>query len=123
VVQANDWNGNEMDNNLLSQQTNREKRDATYESLIPKKVNVVDIKDLCPISLVGCVYKIISKVMANRLKSILGKIISCPQNTFIRGRQIMDLVLVANECLDNRIRSKPRMLCKLDLENAYDYVN
>jgi hypothetical protein len=61
---------------------------ATFISLIPKKVGVVDIKDFCPISLVGGVYKIKSKVLVNRLKTMLEKVISRSQNAFIRGRQI-----------------------------------
>lgn len=44
---------------------------ATFISLIPKKVGVVEIKDFHPFSLVGGVYKIISKVLTNRLKTVL----------------------------------------------------
>jgi hypothetical protein len=51
-------------------------------SLIPKKACAVDIKDFRPISLVSGVYKIISKVLVNRLKSVLGKIISSSLNAF-----------------------------------------
>jgi hypothetical protein len=46
---------------------------ATFVSLIPKKAGAVDIKDFRPISLIGGMYKIISKVLANRLKSVIGE--------------------------------------------------
>jgi hypothetical protein len=92
---------------------------ATFVYLILKKAGAVDSKDFRPISLVGDVYIIISKVLGNTLKSILGKIISSTQNVFIRRGQILDSVLVANKCLDNRIRSRELgVLCKLDLEKV-----
>jgi hypothetical protein len=76
---------------------------ATFVSLIPKKAGAMEVRDYRPISLVGGIYKIISKVLANRFKSVLGKIISNSQNAFIGGRQILDSVLIANECVDSQI--------------------
>jgi hypothetical protein len=69
-------------------------------------------------------YNIISKVLANKFKSVLGKITSNTLNAFIGGRQILDSMLIANECLDSQIRSEESgLLCKLVLEIAYDHVN
>ena len=97
---------------------------ATFLALIPKKRNASHIRDFRPISLIGCIYKLLAKVLTNRLKTVLENIISETQNAFIGGRQILDSVLVANESLDSRIKSGiPGLICKLDIEKAYDHVN
>ncbi|GLT37028.1 hypothetical protein SLA2020_113700 [Shorea laevis] len=91
---------------------------------IPKKTNPLDLKDYRPISLINSLYKIISKVLANRIKKVLSKVISGTQFAFLGGRQITDGVLILNEVVEEIRRNKvSSFIFKADFEKAYDCVN
>ena len=97
---------------------------ATFIVLIPKKGGTEDLRDFRPISLVGSLYKWLAKVLANRLKLLVGKVVSKAQNAFVKGRQILDAALVANGVIDSILKSNEGVvLCKLDIEKAYDNVD
>ncbi|RVW93878.1 Transposon TX1 uncharacterized 149 kDa protein [Vitis vinifera] len=96
----------------------------TFLVLIPKKSGAEDLGDFRPISLLGGLYKLLAKVLANRLKKVIGKVVSIAQNAFVMGRQILDASLIANEVIDSWQKRKEKgLICKLDIEKAYDSIN
>ncbi|KAK9073992.1 hypothetical protein SSX86_006587 [Deinandra increscens subsp. villosa] len=72
---------------------------ASFIALIPKKENPLLLTQFRPITLVGSIYKTISKVLANRLKSVLNSVISETQSAYVNGRSILDGVLILNETM------------------------
>lgn len=66
-------------------------------------------------SLTGEIYKIVAKLLAERLKKIVNNLVNKHKMTFIKGRQIMDATLIANECVDSRHKgAKAGVMGKLD---------
>ncbi|GKV25367.1 hypothetical protein SLEP1_g34816 [Rubroshorea leprosula] len=97
---------------------------ASFLVLIPKKENPQGIEEYRPISLIDCMYKILAKVLADRLSRVLYTIIGENQSAFIEGRQLVDSVVVANEAIDEvRKRKSQCFVFKIDFEKAYDKVS
>ena len=102
------------------------KMNYTHIVLIPKKNDPQLVSDYRPISLSNVVSRIVSKVLANRLKLILPNVISDSQSAFVPNRLITDNTTIAFEVL-HRMRSKRtgrtgQMAVKLDISKAYDRV-
>ena len=125
------WNtvGNQVTNevlNVLRGGQIPEGWNNTMIVLIPKGANPEKMKDLRPISLCNVVYKLISKVITNRLKLILPEIISQNQSAFVPGRMISDNTIVAHELIHflqrKRRGKKAYAAIKLDMSKAYDRV-
>lgn len=92
--------------------------------LIPKVKKPVHMSELRPISLCNVLVRIVSKVLANKLKSCLNTLISDNQSAFIEGRLLTDNALLAydiNHCIKRRTQGKHGIAgLKLDISNAYD---
>eukprot|EP00253_Pinus_taeda_P017522 PITA_17522 len=97
---------------------------ATFLALIPKSDHPVSFSDFRPISLCTCVYKIIAKIIAVRLKPFLSKNISLEKFGFLDGRQIHEAVGVAQEMLHSlKFGKKKGVVVKIDLSKAYDRIS
>lgn len=99
----------------------------TNVCLIPKVAEPKSMKDLRPISLCNVVYKLISKVLCNRLKLILPKLIDESQSAFVADRSIHDNVIIAFETL-HALKNKRRgregdVALKIDISKAYDRID
>lgn len=127
----NYWNlvGNDVTKTILSylnSATILHPLNHTFITLIPKIINPMAVTDYRPISLCNVLYKIFSKVLANRLKKILPSIITKHQSAFTKNRLISDNILVAFETLhsmsNHNSEKSGYMALKLDMSKAYDKV-
>ena len=93
-------------------------------TLVPKEQDANTMKKFRPISLLNCSFKILTKVLTNRLSSILNRLVSCNQSAFIKGRYILESVVTAHEVLHSVHSSKEKgLVLKLDYEKAFDKVD
>ena len=98
----------------------------TFITLIPKKDRPQETKDFRPISLCNSSYKIIAKLLAIRLKSVMGDLVDKYQNAFVQGRQMTDNYFISHEII-NWVRKRKKGNCfagilKVDLSKAYDRI-
>ncbi|OAY84432.1 Transposon TX1 uncharacterized 149 kDa protein [Ananas comosus] len=107
-----------QENNLYTAPT-----DFSYVCLIPKKEGACHANDFRPICLMNGIQKIISKVLANRIATVLPTIISSSQSAFIKDRLLADSFVTASELLNWCAKSgKECVSIKVDFEKAYDNV-
>jgi hypothetical protein len=94
-----------------------------FLTLIPKVSSPQALGDFRPISLIGCLYKLVAKVLAARLAKVIDVLIPNTQSAFIKGRQLVDGVVVVNEVIDYAKKvGKECLILKVDFEKAYDSV-
>ncbi|KAL2240782.1 UNVERIFIED_CONTAM: hypothetical protein Sindi_0719400 [Sesamum indicum] len=95
---------------------------STILALIPKVHTPMSVNDFRPISCSNVLYKIIVKLLVQRISILVDKIISPCQTTFIPGRSIGDNIMLAQELFSgyNQMRLPPRCALKVDIRKAYD---
>ena len=103
-----------------------ESRDMNQTNLvfIPKVEVAETVGQFRPISLCNFCYKIISKILANRMKCVMPKLISEQQRAFVPGRHIQDNIFIVHEAFHYLEREKKRreVATKIDMNKAYDRV-
>ncbi|GJY97352.1 RNA-directed DNA polymerase, eukaryota [Tanacetum coccineum] len=96
---------------------------SNFIALIPKILDANMVKDFRPISLIGSLYKIIAKILANRLVGVLGDLVNEVQSAFVADRQILDGPFILDEVLQwCRRKKKHALIFKVDFEKSFDSV-
>jgi len=96
----------------------------SFISMIPKQDTTQIVDKYRPIALCNVVYKIISKVVANRLKPLLRSLVSGEKSDYMEGRQVLNNIIQAHEVVHTLTsKRQARMIMQLDIAKAYDKVN
>ncbi|GJX98096.1 RNA-directed DNA polymerase, eukaryota [Tanacetum coccineum] len=96
---------------------------SSFIALIPKSLDPKSVGDYRPISLIGSMYKVITKILATRLSVVISDLISDVQTAFLPNRQILDGPFIINELLARCHHKKQRaMVFKVDFAKAYDFI-
>nr|GEV11288.1 RNA-directed DNA polymerase, eukaryota [Tanacetum cinerariifolium] len=96
---------------------------ASFITLIPKVIEAKFVTDFRPINLIGSVYKVVTKIIANRLATVISGLVSDSQSAFIVNRQILDGPFILNEVLAwCKRKKKQALIFKDDFAKAYDSV-
>ena len=92
-------------------------------TLIPKVGDASNMKQFRPFSLLNCSFKIFSKILTSRFSTIVQRIVAPNQSAFIKGRYILESVVIAHEIVHSIHRTGEKgVILKLDYEKAYDRV-
>ncbi|XP_071694261.1 uncharacterized protein [Rutidosis leptorrhynchoides] len=96
----------------------------SFVTLVPKRTNPKCLNDYRLISLIESYYKIIAKILSNRLRKVLPSLVGAEQSAFLKGRFILDGVLIANETIDFlKSHRNKGFIFKVDFEKAFDSLN
>nr|GFC11141.1 RNA-directed DNA polymerase, eukaryota, reverse transcriptase zinc-binding domain protein [Tanacetum cinerariifolium] len=96
---------------------------SSFIALIPKVTDAKFVADFRPISLIGSVYKVVTKILANRLATVILDLVSNTQSAFVASRQILDGPFILNEVLSwCKRKGKQALVFKVDFAKTYDSV-